>query len=209
MKNEKLSFSSDESKSHIVIEDDDKSLVLKTLANPEVFEKIMQRYSDKLRRYIFRISRSSSFEIDDLLQNIFIKIYKNLNNFDSSLSFSSWIYRIAHNETIDYLRKAKIRPRVASSDDEEDFFMNVPDDKINILEETNGRMLREQILKALLKIKEKYRTVLILKYMEDKNYNEISDILKIPLGTVAILLHRAKKEFKEIAINSNINKNDI
>ena len=200
-KGDKLTILHENSKTLEVMEDD-RILVAETLLKPEAFGKIMRKYSPRIERYIYRIARSTSFEIDDLLQNIFIKVYRNLNNFDINLPFSSWIYRIAHNETIDYIRKLKIRPKTASSDEEEDFFVNIPDDKVNVAEESNGRMLKEQVLQVLLKMKEKYRAVLVLKYLEDKDYPEI-------MVPVAILVHRAKKEFKELAGSNNLTKKDI
>jgi len=208
--NEKLTILlADDLKEFKDSKEEDISLVTETLNNPESFGKIMNKYSPRITRYIYRIAGSSSFEIDDLLQNIFIKVYKNLNNFDSALSFSAWIYRIAHNEAIDYIRKLKIRPRTIMNDEEEDFLFNIPDKNNDLIEDLNNNMIKDHILEIFSKIREKYRSVLILKYLEDKDYNEISDILKIPLGTVATLLHRAKKEFKIIAIDNNINKLDI
>lgn len=189
--------------------ENDNDLIAEIFNNPETFGKIMSKYSPKITRYIYRIIGSSSFEIDDLLQNIFIKVYKNLNHFDSSLSFSSWIYRIAHNEAIDYIRKTKIRPRRAVSEEEEDFFLNIPDMSIDILAESNNNMLKGQISEILKRMRDKYKVVLILKYLEDKDYNEISDILKVPLGTVATLVHRAKEEFRNIAKNDNLIIKDI
>jgi RNA polymerase sigma-70 factor (ECF subfamily) len=188
----------------IEVVEDDKHIIFGILNNTESFGKIMNKYSPKISRYIYRIVGSSFFEIDDLLQNIFIKVYKNLNHFDDSLSFSSWIYRIAHNEAIDYIRKMKIRPRRAVSEEEENFILNIPDLNINIPEESNNNLVKDQILKILSKMKEKYKMVLILRFLEEKDYNEISDILKIPLGTVATLIHRAKEEFKIIAEKNNL-----
>lgn len=191
-------------------EKEDNFWVSETLRNnPEAFAKIMHKYYPLMERYIHRIAGSFYLEVDDLLQNTFIKVYQNLNEFDHSLSFSSWIYRITHNEVIDYIRKSKNRPRVFRSIEEEEQMMNMPDEGADSSIDTEKRMIRDRILRALSEVGEKYRGVLVLRYLENKDYNEISDILKLPIGTVSTLLYRAKKEFKEIAIRNNLNIKDI
>jgi len=191
-------------------EKDDIFWVQETLKNnPEAFAKIMHKYYPLMERYIHRIAGSFSLEVDDLLQNTFIKVYQNLNDFDDSLSFSSWIYRITHNEVIDYIRKAKNRPRAFYSVEEEESAMNIADEEADSSIDAEKKIMRDRILQALSRINERHRSILILRYLEGKDYNEISDILKLPLGTVSTLIYRAKKDFKEIAERSNLNIKDI
>jgi len=83
----------------------DCELVRLSLENADFFAQIVQKYEKPLLRYLLRISNVSLEEAEDLLQEIFIKVYQNLWDFDESLKFSSWIYRIAHNETISAWRK--------------------------------------------------------------------------------------------------------
>src|SRR5665648_188700 len=78
----------------------DNELVKLSLDNPDHFFCLTKRYESKLLRYIMRISKFSHEDAEDVLQDVFIKTYYNLNEFDSELKFSSWIYRIAHNQTI-------------------------------------------------------------------------------------------------------------
>ena len=84
----------------------DAELVALTLKDQEVFLHLVNRYQDKLFRYIRRITGVSMECAEDILQEAFIKIYRNLNDFDPDLSFSSWVYRITHNEALNHLKKA-------------------------------------------------------------------------------------------------------
>ena len=81
---------------------DDEIVLLTLHESANYFEIIISRYKDKLKRYILRISNIPQEDIDDLIQDIFLSVYENLNSFNTSLSFSSWIYRIAHNRTINF-----------------------------------------------------------------------------------------------------------
>ena len=87
----------------------DEELVNLTLKDQEVFAYLIERYESKLLRYIIRISGVSWEEAEDILQEAFIKAYRNLNSFDQSLSFSSWVYRITRNQAISAYRRNKIR----------------------------------------------------------------------------------------------------
>ena len=90
----------------------DINLVKLTLADQDYFLCLMEKYKAPLARYIIRLSNIDSDSAEDVLQDIFIKIYQNLNAFDQSLKFSSWIYRIAHNEIISHYRQLKARPQL-------------------------------------------------------------------------------------------------
>lgn len=178
------------------IEKTDEELVALVLTDQEYFGCLMKRYAPPLSRYIVRIVPSFRNSLDDVLQEVFIKIYLNLNSFDSSLRFSSWAYRIAHNHAVSLLRKETVRPHTVSTDnDEYDFFERYVADE----QTSNKEMLyaKEEVAYILETMDQKYREVLILRYLEEKDYDEISDILKKPIGTVGTLLSRAKAIFKE------------
>lgn len=180
----------------------DEKVVEMTLLEKSFFGLLIERYEAKLKRYIARLGIRNVDDQLDVLQDIFIKAYRNLNSFDTSLKFSSWIYRIAHNETISWYRKHKVRPEgnlIIESEEtlnllstKEDTPEEVFDKSINALEVTS----------ALNSISEKYREVLILRYFEQKEYEEISDILKIPIGSVGTLISRGKKQLYN-ALNHN------
>lgn len=174
----------------------DEDLAVIARNDPAAFGILMERYESKLLRYIMRLSRITKEDAEDILQESYLKAYENINSFDGTQSFSSWIYRIAHNTTISQWRKAKARPQGNAVDVDESFLLNLraDDDVVITLDQEITASTVQTILGQL---DEKYRNILILRYMEDKNYQEISDILKKPPGTVATLLHRAKKQFKQ------------
>ena len=181
----------------------DEELVALTLKDQNYYAYLVERYENKITHYIKRISGLNDEDAKDLLQDIFIKIYKNLNGFDSSLKFSSWLYRIAHNEIINNWRKIKTRPQFVSGDEIDGFLHNIASD-LDILKDIENKNIDDDIKKVLNQIDVKYREALILKFLEEKSYEEISDILKKPTGTVATLIRRAKKQFKEEAEKMNI-----
>ncbi len=190
----------------------DALLVKNALESSEQFGSIIEKYQEPLKRYIRRIARPSPGDLDILLQDIFIKAYENLNDFDQELTFSSWIYRIAHNEAIDHLRRRKRFG--ASLDDTTNDEDNVTLAETlaadtDIVGDADQTFIRKNIESVLQDLEPKYRSVLVLKFLEDKDYNDISDILRKPPGTVATLIHRAKKEFRRLAEEKKINLEGI
>ena len=178
----------------------DEEIVILTLEDQDYYYCIVERYEKKLLRYVMRISSATQEDAEDILQEVFIKVYKNLNNFDTSLKFSSWIYRITHNQTISHHRKIKARPQIIDSDKSE-IILEIIKSEDGTIKKIDNDILRKNIDKALAKINLKYREALILRFFEEKDYNEISDILQKPLGTVATLINRAKKKLKEELIH--------
>lgn len=172
----------------------DEEIVRLTLSEQGFFAHIVERYEAKLTRYIARLGVRNKEDQEDVLQEIFIKVYRNLNAFNQSLSFSSWIYRIAHNEAISWYRKKRVRPEghlIADSDEVLGFLSSELDSsEVRFDKGVNAHVLNQ----ALLELDEKYREVLILRYFEHKEYDEISDILKLPIGTIGTLIHRGKKQ---------------
>ena len=177
----------------------DEELVRESIKDPGSYGFLMERYADKLSRYIYRLARLSEDDAKDILQESFIKAYQNLNDFDQTLKFSSWIYRIVHNQTISFLRKKKPTISIAPYTEGEETTGILEDLKADtdIELETEAKINGEKLKKELGTLEEKYRSILILRYMEEKDYKEISDILKIPIGTVGTLMSRAKKKLAE------------
>ena len=182
----------------------DVELVQRTLKNADDFIEIVCCYQSPIRRYIIRLGCRDSNDADDLLQDIFLKVYINLNDYDSELPFSSWLYRIAHNETVSFFRKKSVRPISVATEEETHLFENIADET-NFIESLDVKINGDILRKALTELEEQYRDVLVLRFFEEKSYNEISDILKIPMGTVGTLINRGKKQFKDILIQKNIN----
>lgn len=182
----------------------DEAVVRKALANKEQFGVLMDRYEAKLRRYVARLGVRNADDQLDVLQDIFIKVYRNLNGFDQKLKFSSWIYRIAHNEAISFYRKKNVRPEghlIADSEELLSFAAgNLDSAELQFDQTINAEVIRQ----ALQKLDQKYEEVLILRFFEHKDYDEISDILQIPIGSVGTLIHRGKKQLATVINNDQI-----
>lgn len=183
---------------------EDSELVELSLKKQDYFYCLILRYQEKLLRYIRRISSSSKEDAEDILQEVFVSVYENLNDFDRNLKFSSWIYRIAHNKTISHWRKLKARPQTVSGDDEENSLFEFIESKDDIAEELERKFSSKEVRKIIFSLDEKYREVLVLKFLEDMDYKEISDVIRKPMGTVATLINRAKKKFIEEADKQNL-----
>ncbi len=179
----------------------DEELVAYAVADINVFALIVERYEKPLLRYIHRISAFSDEEAEDVLQEVFLKAWKNLNGFSSKLKFSSWIYRITHNLVIDTFRKSK------SSGAEEQIELteelSLPSKDISEFD-FDSDLSAKNIAQVLESMPDKYKTLLILHFLEEKDYLEISDILKLPKGTIASRMSRAKEQFKKVTQNLNI-----
>lgn len=170
----------------------DEELVKLSLDNPDYFSCLTRRYERKLLYYIKRLSKFRQEEAEDLLQDVFVKTYYNLNEFNPELKFSSWIYRIAHNQTVSEIRKKSVRPTISLEKEDIDKF----EDVFDVVGEIDNSYDREKINEALSKLDEKYKEVLTLRFLEEKDYVEIADILKKPVSTVGNLIARGKKLFK-------------
>jgi len=180
---------------HAVAQLSDEQVIPHILKDRDLFAVLVQRYEEKLRRYIRRIIAVSEEDIEDILQEVFISVYRNLHGFDTSLSFSSWIYRIAHNYVRSLHRKRSVRP--ISVELTLDHSKTIAD-SIDIAKTFDQQVLSENIATAMAKLPDKYKEVLILQYLEQKDYNEIADIIKKPPGTVGTRINRAKKKLKAL-----------
>lgn len=162
----------------------------------ELFGVLMNRYTEKLTRYGKKFL-SNADNIDDIVQDVFIKTYQNIQSFNTSLKFSSWIYRIAHNAFVNGLRKQQ-KSAMLMPDFDLDVFIShhtYVDPKI---EERDYKELTSMIEQGLETLKPKYKEVIVLHYIENLSYKDISDILQIPVGTVGIRIMRAKEQLKKI-----------
>jgi RNA polymerase sigma-70 factor (ECF subfamily) len=172
----------------------DEEVVRATLDDRQEFRHIITRYEDKLRRYLARLGLRLKEDQDDVLQETFIKAYRNLNSFDQRLTFSAWLYRIAHNETMTWFRRRRARPEGSMVADSDEVLQLLSSPELSLPEVLDRARAVEDLKKALATLDEKYREVLILRFFEHKEYEEISDILEIPIGSVGTLLHRGKKQ---------------
>lgn len=179
----------------------DNEIIQKSLEDLHYFACLYERYEPKFLRYIRKISQATQEEANDILQDAFIKIWKNLNSYDDHLKLSSWLYRIVHNETISFCRKKRSFGKNKVLDINDFRFEFLVDESNPELDEEERFFMTHKVLDIL---DLKYKEVLVLKFLEKMNYEEISDVLKIPEGTVAIRINRAKKMFIKIAEKENI-----
>lgn len=176
----------------------DETLAVLAIEDQHAFAVLVDRYQSKLLRFIRTISNVQHEESEDILQEAFIKAYRNLNSFDKNQTFSAWIYRIVRNETISNYRKRSVRPEGHLEQEDEETLDRFAH-RMNISMELERSEEAATIRKALDELDPKYRDVLVLQFLEEKDYREISDILHIPMGTVATRINRAKERFKEVA----------
>ena len=173
----------------------DEQIVVLTLKNQDYYLCLMKRYETKLLNYILKISNINREDAEDILQEVFVKAYQNLNDFDLNFKFSNWIYSIAHNTTISVFRKKKVRPQTISWEDKD--LDNILRSTLDVEDASLKKLTYKHILKIINQLPLKYKDVLILKFEEGKDYREISDILHKPMGTIATLINRAKKSLKQ------------
>lgn len=168
---------------------DEEIVVLVRKGNQKLYTHIIQRYQTKLMRYAQYLLGDHD-KASDAVQESFIKAYISLNGFHIKKKFSSWIYRIVHNEAINLIDKHKKHIRL---DNDTDFADGVNMEDSYIKEEivSHARECLEQM--ELI-----YREPLSLYYLEEKSYDEISDILRLPMGTVATRINRAKVIMRKI-----------
>lgn len=177
------------------LNDDD--VVYFVFQDKEFFGILIRRYEGRLIKYVTRISGGNKEMVEDIVQNIFIKAFVNLNSFQKGKKFGSWLYGIAHNECIDNWRKYKKHSGNISLESNEELFSVLASDE-NVEQTFVRKNQSNDIKKSLEKLPVKFREVLVLKYLEDKSYEEVGDILKKPTSTVGTLLSRAKKRFKKV-----------
>lgn len=161
----------------------------------DAFAWLMKKYKGPLNNLIYKMVSEKS-EIEDLVQEVFIKAFNSLKNYNQEYAFSTWIYRIAINNTIDYLRKKKLDTFSIDSDDDDEEDkpkFEIPDTTYsadaNIILEQRQQIINE----AIESLPEKYRKIIELRHKEELSYEEISEILNLPIGTVKAHLFRARE----------------
>lgn len=165
--------------------------------DPDRYGEIIRRYQGKLFAYLYRLIGDRE-ETEDLLQDVFIKVFRNLHSFDTSRKFSSWIYRIAHNEAVNFIKRRYLKRFISWED------VSATKDKLEMKsmeDDPHDTWLKKETVKevdaAVNSLPIKYKQVLLLRYYSDKSYEEISEILKKPVNTVGTLINRAKKKLLE------------
>jgi len=160
----------------------------------DYFTELITRYEPKIVGYLNRLMRNQD-DARDIGQDVFIKVYKNIQSFDINQRFSPWIYRIAHNEAVNSLKR-RIREPLNFFDPE--LLFPHPVAKENPQDEAERVELKRILSTCMDDMDEKYKEVLVLRYFEDMDYKDIADIMKIPVVTVGVRLNRGKDKLKKI-----------
>ena len=161
----------------------------------DAFQRLMEKYHDAICHLLRRMI-SNSDEIEDLTQETFIKAFASLKSFNDEYAFSTWLYKIATNNCIDYIRKKKLQTYSIDKpieSVESDFVFELPDSTYEPDREIILRQRSTLIDEAIASLPEKYRRVIILRHTEEKDYTEIARTLHLPIGTVKAHLFRARE----------------
>ena len=163
------------------------------------FGILVERYEAKMKRYAKKFLFGYD-DTEDIVQQIFVKAFVNIRSFDTTRKFSSWLYRIAHNEFINAIRKKKREPLPFF--DSNLFFPHIATEE-SADKEIKEQELHQVIDRYLNKVDPRYREPLVLYYFEELSYKEIANILRIPVSTVGIRILRAKKILKSFCQKIN------
>ncbi|MBR5283394.1 MAG: sigma-70 family RNA polymerase sigma factor [Alistipes sp.] len=176
---------------------DDQRLVELSLGGDDIaFEYLFNRYSEAIRKLL--LHRSASVEdTEDLLQETFIKVYVNLQRYSTEYTFGQWIYTIARNTHIDFERRRqedlpideKFSSPAASTPSPEENLINLQQ--------------RAQIEQYIGSLPEQYRTLFVMRFLEDYSYEEIAEKLRLPMGTVKTQIHRARERMCRLIRNDD------
>ncbi len=178
----------------------DKALIsLIKLGDREAFNILVKRYEKRVFNILY-LQLGPINDLEDLAQEVFLRIFKNINKFRGEAQFSTWLYRIVLNLSYDYKRKNKNIFSLDENIDEEseEVFENIIPTTEDDPEKTLERMeLRIKIRKAIKSLSKEYQEVLILREFEGLSYEEIAKILNCPMGTVESRLFRARDELRK------------
>ncbi len=165
----------------------------------EAFNLLLNKYQQKIYWHIRRMVIDHD-DTDDLVQDVFIKVWNNLSTFRKDSQLFTWLYRIATNESISFLNRKKLRNSVSLNDHSEGL------DLLETLAESpyfDGDKAQMKLQKALLSLPEKQRLVFNMKYFDDLKYEEISEILGTSVGALKASFHIAVKKLEQILVNSD------
>jgi RNA polymerase sigma-70 factor (ECF subfamily) len=163
------------------------------------FSELVDLYKDKIYHLAYRMLHNVQ-EAEDVVQETFLRVYTNLNRYDETQKFSTWIYRIGTNLCIDRLRKRKasysLDAEVNDSEGSDWYSMLASNDRTPegelLLSET-----QEQVRRAIDSLPEKYKSAVILRYLHDMSLQEISEVLDMPVTTVKTRVHRGREYLRE------------
>ncbi|ATF10796.1 RNA polymerase sigma factor SigW [Brevibacillus sp. HB1.2] len=164
----------------------------------EAFAELIEIYKDKIFQLAYRMVGNRQ-DAEDIAQETFLRVYANLHSYDDSYKFSTWIYRIATNLCID--RGRKKRPDFSLDEETEpgqglDWYSRLSSNERTPEDKVVTQELQETVQDALSHLQPKYRSIMILRYIEDLSLQEISDIVKLPITTIKTRIHRGREALR-------------
>ncbi len=166
----------------------------------EAFDILVSRYKDSLSNYLYRFLGDAK-EVEDMLQETFLRVYRNRHSYRRIARFSTWLYTIAGNLARSEYRKRK-RRRIysiqAKNRNEEEYEVEIPDESFSPMRHLNRVSQNEQIQDALKQISPEFREVVVLRDIQQLTYEEIADITGLPMGTVKSRINRGRTRLQKL-----------
>jgi RNA polymerase sigma-70 factor (ECF subfamily) len=185
----------------------DAELVVRALAGREDgFEELVRRYQRPIVAYVYRMVGDYDTALD-LAQEVFIKVYNSLGRYRPEFKFSTWIYRIAHNASIDHLRRAgNLRTEEMEIEGEggSTFEKPIASKALTPEQETERGERRAEIEEVVRQLAPAYRELIVLRHSHDLSYDEIAEVTGLPLGTVKNRIFRAREAMRELLVARGI-----
>lgn len=171
------------------------------------FEEFVNDYSKRIYTYAYGFT-TNVHDSNDITQEVFLKVYNNIDKFKENSSLSTWIYRIVSNVCLDFVRKGKNSKVISITQENEEFIHQIEDNSTNVEKTILNNELGDELLLALDKLDEESKQVLILREVSGLSYSEISEALKLPEGTIKSRISRSRKKMRDIILELR-NKNQI
>ncbi|MDQ4121749.1 MAG: sigma-70 family RNA polymerase sigma factor [Acidobacteriota bacterium] len=183
----------------------DSELIATSLAGREdSFEELVRRYQRPITAYVYRMTNDYDAALD-VSQEIFIKVYNSLSRYKTEFKFSTWIYKIAHNAAIDYLRRNSNGECSLDLEIEDETFERPIESNLASPEVERERSeWRGEIQRVVQKLPPAYRELILLRHSQDLSYDEIAEIMNLPLGTVKNRLFRARELMRDLLVERGI-----
>lgn len=175
--------------------EDDKLVKAAKKGDEHAFAQIVEKYSRPLHFHILKMIKDTE-QVEDLVQESFAKAFDSLKSYHTTYAFSTWLYRIATNHTIDYLRKKKLKTVSINEPVNTKtgaMKLQISDDKARADRQIVRKQRASIVREAINDLPGKYKDVIYLRHMEERSYKEISDSLDLPLGTVKAHIYRARE----------------
>ena len=180
----------------------DGELIAKAIAGREDgFEELVRRYQRPITSYVYRMLGNYDASLD-VTQEIFIKVYNSMTRYSSEYKFSTWLYKIAHNASIDYMRRnSSVNQQSLEAENKDGSYeLQIESKRLSPEQERERSEWRTEIETVVKCLPAGYRELIVLRHSQDLSYDEIAEITNLPLGTVKNRLFRAREMMRDMFI---------